>query len=229
MNIAIILSGGVGSRMGNNIPKQYIELKNKPIISWCIQKFVSREDIDAIVIVIADEWIDYVKTHISSEINKFIFAKPGETRQFSIYNGLNAAKDAGFLDDDIVIIHDAARPLVSNKIIDDCINGLKEGYDGVMPALEVKDTTYLTNDGTIISSLLDRSKLRAGQSPESFRLGSYLALHENMSKDELLKINGSTELAFKAGKKVKIIKGDEGNFKITTPEDLLRFKQIIQG
>lgn len=229
MNIAIILSGGVGSRMGGNIPKQYLEVCNRPIISWCIDKFACRNDIEAIVIVVADEWIDYVKTHISNKIGKLIFAQPGETRQFSIYNGLNAAKAAGFSDNDVVIIHDAARPLVKDKTINECIYGLEEGYDGVMPVLKVKDTIYLTDDGIIISSLLDRSKLRAGQAPESFRLGRYLALHENMSRDELLKINGSTELAFKAGEKVKIIEGDEGNFKITTPEDLLRFKQIIQG
>lgn len=229
MNIAIILSGGVGTRMGVNIPKQYIEVNNRPIISWCVETFVSRKDIAAAVIVVADEWMDYVKTHVTLESDKVIYAKPGETRQYSIYNGLKAAKEAGFSDDDIVIIHDAARPFVTNQTIDDCIKGIEEGYNGVMPALNVKDTTYLTDDGTTISSLLDRSKLRAGQAPESFRLGSYLALHDNMSREELLNINGSTEMAFKAGQRVKIVDGDEGNFKITSPKDLVRFKQIING
>lgn len=229
MNIAIILSGGIGSRLGGSIPKQYIEVNNRPIIDWCVSTFAGRTDIAKIVIVVAQNWLDYVKEHTAHYKKSIIYAQAGETRQYSIYNGLKAAIASGCSSDDIVIIHDAARPLVKNKTIDDCIRGVEEGFDGVMPALRVKDTMYVSNDGRTISSLLDRGCLRAGQAPESFRLGSYLALHDNMPREELLKINGSTELAFKAGQNVKIVDGDEDNFKITTPEDLVRFKQVVNG
>ena len=94
-----------------------------------------------------------------------------------------------------------------------------------MPAIAVKDTTYLSDDGTTITALLDRSKLWAGQAPEAFRLAKYLAAHRAMDAAELMKINGSTELAFKSG----IIEGDPMNFKITTPEDLSNFKTIIKA
>jgi len=227
MNIAIILSGGVGSRMGSNIPKQYIEIDNRPIISWCIETFDNRDDISAIIIGVAEEWRPYVEKQINYCKKSMYFSSAGETRQYSIYNALKVAKEKGFADDDIVIIHDAARPMVSDRIIDECINGIDEGYDGVLPALPVKDTIYLSNASGTISQLLDRCLLRAGQAPESFRLGSYLALHNNMLREELLKINGSTELAFKAGQRIKIVEGDEMNFKITTPDDLERFIQII--
>jgi len=227
MNIAIILSGGVGSRMGSNVPKQYIEIDGRPIIRWCVDTFARRDDISTVIIGVADEWREYVGTHVADCGKQVLFSPAGETRQYSIYNALKTAKDKGFADDDIVIIHDAARPLVSNKIIDECINGIGEGFDGVLPALPVKDTIYLSDATNTISQLLDRSMLRAGQAPESFRLGSYLALHNNMPREELLKINGSTELAFKAGQRIKIVEGDEMNFKITTPDDLERFKQII--
>lgn len=229
MNIAIILSGGVGSRLGGSTPKQYIEVNGRPIIDWCVSTFAGRSDIAKIVIVAAHKWLDYVKEHVSNYPKCIVYAEAGETRQYSIYNGLKAALDSGCQSDDIVIIHDAARPLVKDKTIEACIRGIEEGFDGVMPALRVKDTMYVSNDGRTISSLLDRGCLRAGQAPESFRLGSYLALHENMPREELLKINGSTELAFKAGQNVKIVDGDEDNFKITTPEDLLRFKQVVNG
>lgn len=227
MNIAIILSGGVGTRMGIDCPKQYIEVNNRPIISWSVETFASRRDIAKVIIVADYKWIPYLMSHTTSVTDKICFAQPGETRQCSIYSGLRKAQELGFKGEDIVVIHDAARPLVTDKTIDECIVGVEEGYDGVMPALNVKDTTYVSEDGITISSLLDRSKLRAGQSPESFRLGSYLKLHEDMPCEELYKINGSTEIAFKAGQKVKVIDGDEANFKITTPEDLVRFKQIV--
>lgn len=229
MNIAIILSGGIGTRMGSDCPKQYIEVKDRPIISWCVETFTSRKDIAKVIIVADNRWISYLTTHAAFDRDKLCFAQPGETRQYSIYNGLKKAKELGFMADDIVIIHDAARPLVSDITISECIAGVEEGYDGVMPALPVKDTTYVSNDGLTISHLLDRSKLRAGQAPESFRLGEYLRLHEEMPREELLKINGSTEMAFKAGKSIKIVDGDERNFKITTPEDLNRFKLIVEG
>lgn len=227
MNIAIILSGGIGTRMGADCPKQYIEVNKRPIISWSIETFASREDIAKVIIVADKNWVSYILNHSTMGREKICFAQPGETRQCSIYSGLRKAIELGFSNEDIVVIHDAARPLVTNRIINECIRGLEEGYDGVMPALKVKDTTYVTEDGITISCLLDRGKLRAGQSPESFRLGSYLMLHEKISRHELLKINGSTEIAFKAGKRVKIIDGEESNFKITTPEDLVRFKLLV--
>lgn len=227
MNIAIILSGGIGTRMSSNIPKQYIEVNNKPIISYCIEKFEKRHDIDAIVIGAAREWRDYLQEHLKNSSKPIFYSDPGETRQFTIYNALKLIRKEGFNKHDIVIIHDAARPMVSDKIIYECINGLKEGYEGVLPVIHVKDTIYQSKDGINISSLLNRNELFAGQAPESFRLGKYLAVHENMSNNEIKLINGSTEIAYKAGLKIKLIQGSELNFKITTPEDLINFKQIM--
>lgn len=229
MNIAIILSGGVGSRMGLSIPKQYIEVNGRPIIDWCVSTFARRADIEKIIIVAAPKWIGCVNECTSRYAKSIILSDAGESRQHSVLNGLKAAAASGCSANDIVIIHEAARPLVSDKIIDDCIRGVEDGFDGVMPALMVKDTIYISDDGMTVSGLLDRGSLRAGQSPESFRLGSYLALNERMTCEELLGIKGSAELAFRAGQRVKITEGDEDNFKITTPADLARFKRIVEN
>lgn len=229
MNIAIILSGGVGSRMGCSIPKQYFEVNGRPIIDWSVSSFAMRRDIAKIVIVVANKWLEYVKGRFSGYAKKIIYAEAGESRQHSVYSGLKAAASSGCKADDIVIIHEAARPLVSDKIIDDCISGIEEGFDCVMPALMVKDTIYVSDDGITVSGLLERGSLRSGQSPESFRLGNYLSLNEKLTRDELIGIKGSAELAFRAGQRVKIVDGDEDNFKITTPPDLARFKQIVAG
>lgn len=230
MNIAIILSGGVGSRMGLNIPKQYVVVNGQPIISYCLQTFLCNEHTDAIVIGVADEWKEYImeqmeKLHPAKPV---FYAASGETRQYSIFNALRVVKDQGYSDDSFVIIHDAARPLVSDELINRCYEACDRA-DGSMPVIAVKDTTYYSEDGKSITSLLDRSKLWAGQAPEAFVFGKYLQIHESMSHEELLKINGSTEIAFKQGLKVEMVEGDPMNFKITTPEDLSNFESIINS
>lgn len=230
MNIAIILSGGVGSRMGLNIPKQYVVVNGQPIISYCLQTFLCNEHTDAVVIGVADEWKEYImeqmeKLHPAKPV---FYAAPGETRQYSIFNALRVVKDQGYSDDSFVIIHDAARPLVSDELINRCYEACDRA-DGSMPVIAVKDTTYYSEDGKSITSLLDRSKLWAGQAPEAFVFGKYLQIHESMSHEELLKINGSTEIAFKQGLKVEMVEGDPMNFKITTPEDLSNFESIINS
>lgn len=228
MNIAIILSGGVGSRMGADIPKQYIMVDNKPIIAYCIETFANRQDIDAFVIVAAKEWIDFISQYIGEIKQSIWFALPGETRQHSIYNGLKECRSHDIKDDSVVIVHDAARPLVTDAIIDSCIEGCKT-YDGVLPVIPVKDTIYISNNGVEINSLLDRNTLFAGQAPESFVFGKYIKIHDKSNYDEICKINGSTEIAYKKGLRVKLVKGDVMNFKITTPEDLNSFETIIKN
>ena len=230
MNIAIILSGGVGSRMGLNIPKQYVMVNGQPVLNYCLRTFLDNENVDVLVVGVADEWIDFVKENVAKlNPNKpIIYAKPGETRQFSIYNALNVARENGFADDSVVIIHDGARPLVSHILINRCLEGCKKA-DGIMPVIPVKDTTYMSEDGKHITSLLNRSHLWSGQAPEAFKFGKYIKIHDEMSREELLEINGSTEIAFKAGLDCQMVEGDPLNFKITTPEDLSNFESITNN
>lgn len=227
MNIAIILSGGVGSRMGADIPKQYIKVAGKPIIYYTIQTFARRKDIDAFVFVVAEEWHKYL-VDLTKELQQSVwFALPGNNRQHSIYNALKECRRHSVSDDSIVIVHDAVRPLVSNGIIDACIEGC-QSHDGVLPVIAVKDTIYMSSDKQEIDRLLDRSKLYAGQAPEGFVFGQYIKVHDESSYEEICQINGSTEIAYKKGLHIKLVEGDPMNFKITTPEDLTSFETIIK-
>ncbi len=229
MNFAIILSGGIGSRMGLNIPKQYAVVNGRPIISFCLDTFAHHEKIDVLIIGVAKEWLNYVKECVDNlNVNKPIyFAEPGETRQYSIFNAMTVAKEKGARDEDVVIIHDAARPLVNHALISKCVDGCFRA-EGVMPVIPVKDTTYLSCDGVHIESLLNRNHLWSGQAPEAFVFGKYFDAHVKTPREELLKINGSTELAIKAGLKCEMVPGDSMNFKITTPEDLTNFASIME-
>lgn len=228
MNIALILSGGTGTRLGTDIPKQYIEVCGKPVISYSIEKLSVSDWIDVIQIVADEKWHRELSGWIqkADKNNKFRgFSKPGDNRQTSILNGLEDI--SSYADEtDVVFIHDAARPLLADSQIKACIAGM-EGHDGVIPVLPMKDTVYVSEDGKRVSSLLDRSKIFAGQAPESFIIGKYLEANRRLLPDKILKINGSTEPAVMAGMDIVMIPGDENNFKITTPADLERFKSIV--
>jgi len=232
MNYAIILSGGIGSRMRTDgFPKQYIEVKGKPILIYTLEIFDRCSSVDKIIIVADSLWYEEIKSWLNDyNLNKkFIsFATPGLSRQGSILNGLLCCVDSS---DDIsrdnVIIHDAVRPCVNSKLIDQCFIALDE-YEGCMPVLSVTDTTYYSDDGKHIFDLLNRDKLFAGQSPEAFKLKPYYEANIEATAEEILNIRGSTEIAYKHGLNVCLIPGDYGNFKITMPTDLDRFKTVLE-
>lgn len=226
--IAIILSGGTGTRLGSNTPKQYIEVNGKPIIQYSLETFASIPEIDGFVICLADDWKPFVQRILvkGNIIKPVIYSQPGEVRQLTIYNALKALKKQWLEEDAVVVIHDAARPFVSEELIRRCIDGCAEA-DGTLPCISVKDTLYQSKDGQSITALLKRSEIVAGQAPEAFRFGKYFAAHNRMSHEDILQISGSTELAYKMGLNVRLVKGEEINFKITTQEDLENFKHIL--
>jgi len=235
MNIAILLSGGTGSRLGSDIPKQYIEVNGKMIITYSLEVLCKHKDIDGIVIVVADEWkvrVEEVVKNLTSEAGVF-FAKPGDNRQLSIYSALEAIKlflaDASQSDLSSlnVFIHDAARPNLTSEMITSYL-GAMEGHDGVLPVLPMKDTVYYSQDGKQVSNLLDRSKVFAGQAPEVFNFQKYYSACKALLPDKILTINGSTEPAILAGMDIAMVPGDENNYKITTKADLVKFENSLK-
>ena len=224
MNIAIILSGGTGTRLGADIPKQYIELNGRMIISYCLECFEACGAIDAIWVVADPAWQETITEERFTKIKGF--SRPGATRQLSIVSGLEDVRRFA-KEDDIVIIHDAARPLVSEELLLRLIDATAS-HQGAMPVLPMKDTVYYSNDGQSVDSLLERKCIYAGQAPEAFKFGAYYNANKKLSEEQMLKINGSTEPAILADMDVAMVEGEEDNFKITTKEDLSRFEQKLQ-
>ena len=233
MNIALILSGGTGNRLGGDIPKQYIKVKGRMLIAFCLDMFIKHNRIDGVWVVAAPEWQEsvlYECERLAIDKNAIKgFSLPGKTRQLSILNGLRDIDSYvrsvnGDPKDTVIVIHDAARPNLTEEYVDRCLDALA-GYDGVMPVLPMKDTVYYSEGGKSVDRLLDRSCIYAGQAPEIYRLGRYLEANEKLLPDEIYKINGSTEPAVLAGLKVAMIPGDENNYKITTQKDMDRFIQ----
>ncbi len=231
MNIAIVLSGGAGTRLGAGIPKQYIRIAGKMLITYCLDTMIKHPDIDAVQIVAEPEWkADILKDaqNHAVDIRKIHgFSLPGQERQSSILNALSDIAQESELMADTVLIHDAARPNLSAEMISRCMDALR-GHDGVMPVLPMKDTVYMSGDGRRVSELLDRSRIFAGQAPELFRFAKYFAANRRLLPDEIRQIKGSTEPAIMAGMDIVMIPGDENNFKITTQADLERFRDNVR-
>lgn len=224
MNCGILLSGGVGSRLQAEIPKQYVRVAGKLLITYSLETLCEHPDIDAVLVVAEYKWREAIEEDLKKHaiIKKPCrFADPGINRQLSILNALNEIKYYWNDKVDNVLIHDAARPNLSSRQITECLRAI-EGHDGVMPTLPMKDTVYMC-EGTSVSSLLDRSKVFAGQAPEAYKFDKYYDANIQLQLSELSKINGSTEPAIMAKLDVATIMGDEHNYKITTPQDLKRF------
>lgn len=233
MNVALLLSGGRGERMGGEIPKQYRKAGGRLIIAYSMETLFAHPDIDAVQIAAEPAWREVIAgcgVHLCSAglwSRKFRgFSLPGKTRQLSVFYGLEAVRSYA-KEKDYVLIHDAARPFVSSKQITDCIDSAKE-HEGAMPVLPMKDTVYQSRDGRTVESLLERGFVYRGQTPEVFELGRYYEANVRLMPDEILKIHGSTEPAVMAGMDIALIPGDEENFKITTRVDLEKFCRMME-
>ena len=227
MTSGIILAGGSSERLSElGKPKQFVEVAGIPLIMYCLRTFEHCTGIDALVIVAPENWYEQLYNWLSDfGINKLkTFALPGRTRQHSIYNGLLALQS---LNPTRVVIHDAARPLVKEQDIRNTIHS-SEGYDGASPVMPLKETVYQSLNGTIITALLNRDELFAGQTPECYDFAKYLEAHKSLSDTELGIIRGSSEIAFKAGMIIHLHKGNVLNFKITTAADMEYFKYLVK-
>lgn len=240
MNYAILLSGGKGTRAGGSLPKQYSIAGGFMMISYSLKTLLISDETDRIIIVAEEEWQEKIREESKrlgvDTVKLCAFAKPGRNRQESIYNGIKeiirsageSAEISDFTEEDTVLVHDAARPFLSLKLLKDCYDSLGS-HDGVMPVLAMKDTVYYSEDGKSVSSLLEREKLYAGQAPELFRLVNYAKANEALMPEKILEINGATETAIRYGMKIKMIAGDEKNFKVTTASDMDRFQDLFGG
>lgn len=228
MNIAIILAGGSGIRMGSDIPKQFIDIYGKPLIIHTIEAFDINPNIDYIAVICKNEF----KEDLTIWIRKYGISKVkwivdgGNTRQESVYNGINQLSDF-CSNQDIVVIHDAARPLISQRIINENIESAKinKAVDTVIPTT---DTIIRSIDGSVIEEVPVRRELYLGQTPQSFEYALIKKAHEEAKKENNLNATDDCQLVLKIGNKVSLVKGDKLNFKVTTFEDLLILKSVIK-
>jgi len=221
MNIALVLSGGSGTRLGSELPKQYWMIGGKPVIVYTLEQFERFQEVDGVVVAALPAWEDRIwewkKVYGLSKLKTVALAGAG--RQQSIRNGLVAAKPWMQDASGGVFIQDAVRPLTSQELLARLLAGLAEA-PAVMPVLPITDTAYISRDGQWVDGLIDRNTLFAGQAPEVFHYQSYLKLYESTPDEILNTMSGSCQLPYSNGWRVKTVPGDWENLKITYPADL---------
>lgn len=227
-NIALIIAGGVGARMRQDIPKQFINVKDKPVIVYTLEAFQKHPNIDAIEVVCLDGWHDILRAYAKQfNITKLEnIVKGGETGQDSIRNGLYDIATRYNDDDDIVLIHDAIRPMVSAEIISDNIRVCRE-YGNATTVIPCTSVMLKTEDGIVSEDQIPRDNLKITQTPQAFYLKELLDVHAKAIKMDLLPSIASCALYIEMGKKVYLSKGSEKNIKITTQEDIEIFTSLL--
>ena len=227
MNIALILAAGSSHRFNADLPKQFYLINGKPLIWYTIKSFHDVETIDAIVLVAKKDYIDYL-SQLVQDINftkvKHIILG-GETRQESSFNGVKFIKTIA-KDDDIVLIHDAARPLISPRIILDCIDGAVK-YNAVTTALPSDDTVAISFDGEQIGFMPERKNMYRVQTPQAFKVGMIYIAHHLLKTE-----SGSTDdagLILKTFMPVHLVMGDKRALKVTSLEDVYYLQALIRG
>ena len=230
MNVALILAAGTGSRMGNaDKPKQFLPIYGKPLMIHTIEAFEMHDDIEKIVVVTSEGYEDQVKVWCKQyDLGKVKAVVHGsDSRQGSVYNGLQAIKELGVNGDDIIVIHDAARPLISQNIITSNIEACKK-YDAVDTVIKATDTIVASSDNERITNIPNRSELYQGQTPQTFKFALISEAHEKAKAGQIPNVTDDTKLVISMGKDVHLVEGSKQNFKITTFDDLMMLKALLK-
>ena len=223
-NYGIILASGTGSRYGSDVPKQFIKIAGKTILEHTIEVFEKAKAIDEIFIVITPEYRHVAENILLKNSFKKVskHLNGGETRKDSSCIGITAVND----DEANVIIHDCARPFLTQKIISDCVEALKF-YEAIDVAIPSADTIIEVDESNVIKNIPNRSKLRRGQTPQCFRLSTIKKAHE-LSKDDK-NFTDDCGLVVKYNlADVYVVEGDIENIKVTYPSDIFMADRLFQ-
>lgn len=233
MNIALLIAGGSGARMNQDIPKQFLNVNDRPVIVYTLEAFQKHSDVDAIAVVCIDGW----ETILSAYAKQFGITKlkhiipGGECGQASIRNGVYEL-EKHYDKDDIVLIHDAIRPMVSQEIISDAIVKAQK-YGSAIAAIPCAEAMLVVEDqdGDVITSqeTFPRDHLKRTQTPQAFPIGKICDVHRKAVEAGVLNSVASCTLMIEMGEKVHFSAGSEKNIKLTTTEDIDVFKALLQA
>ena len=230
MVIAAVLAGGTGTRMGSALPKQFIEIAGVPIIIRSIRRLIGNPNVDRCVVAVGEDYLSYTRELIETYIDagKPVDVIPGGAfRGDTLRKVLAFMEENGFLDA-IVLTHDAVRPFIDDRIINDNILAAR-GYGACNTCVPAVDTVLLSEGGRFIDSVPPRSTVFHAQTPQSFDAAKLYALIKETPPEVFKTMTDGCSVFIYYGKKVFIVKGSENNIKITFPEDIVRAEVILKG
>jgi len=229
LNIALVIAGGCGKRTKQEIPKQFINVYDKPVLIYTLEGFQGHPDIDAIEVVCIDGWHEilaaYARQYEISKLNWIVSG--GETGQESICNGVYNLYDKCDKDD-IIIIHDGIRPLIDKAVISDCIAVCKR-YGNAVSSLPYNEQIFKTNDGITTNEYIPRDTLRRVVTPQAYKLENLYDAYKK-AFEERVGIDGSSytnTMMVELGETLHFAAGSDKNIKITTADDIELFKALL--
>ncbi len=233
MIFGLILAGGTGSRMGADMPKQYLEIGDKPIIVHTAERFLEYKGFEKIIVLCPNEWIQYTKDIIKDKCDNEKVADieiiaGGDSRNETIMNGIAYIdKYYGVDDDTIIVTHDAARPFINKRIISENVEKAIE-YGAVTTAIAAVDT-ILECDSKVIKYIPDRSNMYQCQTPQTFHAKQLRELYLALTDSEREILTDASKILVLSGKKVAIVNGERTNIKITYKEDMIFAESILKS
>jgi 2-C-methyl-D-erythritol 4-phosphate cytidylyltransferase len=229
-NIALIIAGGVGARMGQDIPKQFINVYDKPVILYTMEAFQKHPDIDAIEVVCLDGWHDVLRAYARqfgiTKLDNIVSG--GINGQDSIRNGLYDIASRFNTDDDIVLIHDAIRPMISEEVITDNIRVCRK-YGNAITVVPCTAAMLKTFDSLSSQEQVARDNLKITQTPQSFFVKDICEAHKEALSKGITNSVASCTMYIELGRKLFMSKGSEKNLKLTTAEDIEIFKALLMA
>lgn len=221
MNYAIIFAGGVGSRMGSSVPKQFLEVAEKPIIIHTLEKFAQHPEIDGIVVVCKEEFIDYccecIARFRTGKVMNVVAG--GENGQQSIYNGLQYLKaHITYERNNVVLIHDGVRPVITEELITKSIRCTEQYGNSIAVSRAIETVIKVDDEGQIVETV-DRDRCRNAKAPQCFILDEILEAHNRAIVEKRLNMIDSASLMSYYGYELHTVECSSENIKITTPND----------
>lgn len=230
MNIALIIAGGMGERMNQDIPKQFINVYDKPVIIYTLEAFQRHPNIDVIEVVCIDGWqeilLSYSKQFAITKLKNIVCG--GYNGQDSIRNGLYDIASRYNGSDDIVLIHDAIRPMISEEIISDNIRTCRS-YGNAITVIPCTAAMLYTDDGLLSTKQVARDNLKITQTPQAFYVNDILDAHKEALDKGITNSVASCTLYIELGRQLYMSIGSEKNLKLTTTEDIEIFKSLLQA
>ncbi len=228
MNIALILAGGYGSRTAQDIPKQFMNVYEKPLIIYTLENFERHPDIDGIIVVCLDGWHEVLKAYAReygiTKLKKVVSG--GRDGQESTQKGVEALADI-CSDDDVVMVHDAIRPFLPEEIITDAITVCRQKGSG-LSAMRCQETIVKTNDGLCGSESISRQEIMRVQTPQAYKYSKAKWAYEEAQKRGIQGEVYINTLMLRLGETVYFSKGTDKNVKVTTVDDLEVFKALLK-
>ena len=227
MNIALIIAGGKGVRMQQEVPKQFLTVNEKPVIAYTMEAFQRHADIDAIAVVCISGWENILSAYAREYgITKLKHIIPGgDCGQASIRNGVFEL-EKHYSRDDLVLVHDAIRPMVSAEIISDCIATATQ-HGSAIAVIPCQEAMLVTDDQLSTSTAFPRASLRRTQTPQGFPIGILADAHREALEKGITNSIASCTLMVELGRTVYFSHGSEKNLKLTTPDDIDIFRALL--